>query len=73
MNNEEIKNKIIKFYKEGKEDKEIAELVMLDECTVEVFGGAFPKECCDTGDYCENCGIKAIENFLDNYHLENEI
>ena len=67
MNNEEIKNKIVKLYKEDKIDE-----VMTDECSVEVFGGEYPCRCNESGDYCEECGIKAVGNFLDDYHVNEE-
>lgn len=72
MNSEEIKNKIVELYKEYKTDKEIANEVMVDECSVEVFGSEYPCRCNESGDYCEECGIKAVGNFLDDYHLNEE-
>ncbi|NFA42976.1 hypothetical protein EXM65_10405 [Clostridium botulinum] len=72
MNSEEIKNKIVELYKEDKTDEEIANEVMADECSVEVFGGEYSCRCNDSGDYCEECGVKAVEIFLDDYHLNEE-
>lgn len=66
------KNKIIELYKEGKTDEDIANEVMTDECSVEVFGGKYPYRCNDSGDYCKECGIKAVETFLDDYHLKED-
>lgn len=61
MNNDEIKSKIIKLYNEGKTDEEIANEVMIIECSVDVFGGKYPRYCNE--DYCEECSIRAVENF----------